>query len=81
MQLWVLCDCEIEHERYTAGQALEVSDVLGTHLQRCSPESFTDVDPAVATVKALEAEPEEPEAKALDKPPADKMIPGAPKSK
>lgn len=57
MLIWVLRDCEIEHERYQAGQTLDVSDALGTHLRRCSPESFTDVDPAAAKVKALDAPP------------------------
>jgi hypothetical protein len=57
MQLWVRRDCEIEHVPYQTGQKLDVSEALGTHLQRCSPESFTDVDPA-ATLPALTTEGE-----------------------
>jgi len=48
-KLWVLLDCQVEHEAYTAGQVLEhVSEVLATHLMRCAPTSFSDADPATA---------------------------------
>lgn len=84
MQIWVLQGCEIEHERYEAGQKLDVSDVLGAYLLRASPGSFSTTDPnAPSVIIADEAEQlqeegeevdEEVGHKDLDAPPRDRAI-------